>query len=401
MPLIDIGKIGNLVMPAIRGAAKNNRLVRQAVDTVTDPFTYRRLANEAESVLGRKLPEAFRGTGFSNIPARATGLISDISEIPQGLQRAVQSGMVGRQLNSMAGIPTPGGRFALPNNPIRTISTNAPAALQDLGDPFQRDYGLTRELMRRGGGNLSRVAEQLVPKNISSQVAEGAQSFGNMLMKESSLAKGLTSKIPLPGLIKSTILPTSVAGSIFGLLSLEGSTPQAETKYDRWQQLGYPSKEAMKNRVEEQEGKARPVGSTSRLGGKPVRWTGTGWQETNLEGGSPLTPVVNPPAYPGSDQELPITSLVNDGARIPTPTPRYSMAPDVDRAYKAELYRQQQLAAQDPNPVIPQAQGYLPVASQEEQDRRMLAWAQAHGDLAALVREGQSGFNVIDQARDY
>jgi hypothetical protein len=240
----------------------------------------------------------------------------------------------------------------------------------------------------------------LIPKNIP--IGEvGGLTLKNVLFSPSSILTGISKRIPLPGIVKSAFLPTSTAGSVFSLLSLEGDTPQSENPYARWRKLGYDSEQDMKTRV---GNKTRPIGSQARLGGKPVRWTGTKWEETNLEDGTPLVPVSRnrPPADPTSDQELPIGAFVNSSLPrppIPESTPRYGMAPDVERAYQRERNRIRQLAAQ--NPALPQTTGYLPVASQEEQDRRILAWAAANPDLAAQLTQNQYGYQAIDESRDY
>lgn len=56
----------------------------------------------------------------------------------------------------------------------------------------------------------------------------------------------------MPGWAQSLVAPTSVAGTILGLTQLEGSSPQASDPYDRWQQLGYSSKDEMIQKVTRQ-----------------------------------------------------------------------------------------------------------------------------------------------------
>jgi hypothetical protein len=77
------------------GVKPAREFVERAQDTITDPQTYKGLAREAERVLGRPLPPQFSGAKFGNIPARATGLVSDLTE-KTNRQRAVEAGMVNR-----------------------------------------------------------------------------------------------------------------------------------------------------------------------------------------------------------------------------------------------------------------------------------------------------------------
>ena len=53
-----------------------------ALDTVTNPKTYMRLADEASEVLGRALPPQFRGAGFQNVPTSALGALDDAVRAP-------------------------------------------------------------------------------------------------------------------------------------------------------------------------------------------------------------------------------------------------------------------------------------------------------------------------------
>jgi hypothetical protein len=160
-----LGRIEYGIKPA-------REFVGRASDAVTDPQTYTRLAIDAERTLGRALPPQFSGSNFGNIPARATGLLNDLTG-KTNRQRSVEAGMVDRVIRGMAGeVPTrpqitgqtAGGAFRAPSvgqaaprqNP-QLVPESIPA-----GDPYAQDYGLTRQLMRdAGGGSMRRVAERL------------------------------------------------------------------------------------------------------------------------------------------------------------------------------------------------------------------------------------------------
>jgi hypothetical protein len=154
------------------GVKPARQFVERAQDPITDPQTYKRLAVDAERVLGRPLPPQFSGAKFGNIPARATGLVSDLTE-KTNRQRAVEAGMVNRVIREMAGeVPnrppitaqTAGGALRAPGVG-RTVTRQDPRLIPEsapTGDPYARDYGLTRQLMQReGGGSMMGVAERL------------------------------------------------------------------------------------------------------------------------------------------------------------------------------------------------------------------------------------------------
>jgi hypothetical protein len=154
------------------GVKPARQFVERAQDPITDPQTYKRLAVDAERVLGRPLPPQFSGAKFGNIPARATGLVSDLTE-KTNRQRAVEAGMVNRAIREMAGeVPnrppitaqTAGGALRAPSVG-RTVTRQDPRLMPEsvpTGDPYARDYGLTRQLMQReGGGSMMGVAERL------------------------------------------------------------------------------------------------------------------------------------------------------------------------------------------------------------------------------------------------
>ena len=247
------------------GAKAAPRVFEGAIDTVTDPRTYQRLARDAEKLLGRNLPPQFTGSNFGNIPARATGLISDLVET-SGVQRAVQGGMASRAIQEMAGIAprlartatqTAEGLLRAPSigqGLTRQITTRLPEAAQTV-DPFTRDYGLTRELMKRAGGGMQDVAESLLPKQAFNPVGGVGGLIQNLnkatspLLQSSNIVKNIPGIGSLPGFARNMLIPASPAGVALAVSGLEGSSPQG---FDNWRQLGYRSKEDMQNRVNTQ-----------------------------------------------------------------------------------------------------------------------------------------------------
>lgn len=133
-------------------------------------------------------------------------------------------------------------------------------------------------------------------------------------------------KVPGPGWAKSLFAPTSVAGTILGLTQLEGSSPQSEDPYGRWQQLGYSSRDQMKQMIGD---RIRPVGTLATLNDKQVEWRGKdlGWQRTYAEGAlaPPPVPDLNAGLFDGPQAgqltppppRLPGTGALSNGAGVP------------------------------------------------------------------------------------
>ena len=233
------------------------------VDTITDPLTYRKFAVDAEKLLGRNLPPQFAGSNFGNIPTRITGLLNDLSGT-SGAQRAVQAAGVNRAIQAL-NVPniartvtqTAEGLLRAPSigqGLTRQITTRLPEAAQAL-DPFARDYGLTRELMKRAGGGMQNVAEALLPKQAFNPVGgvggllQNLNKVTNPLLQSSNIVKNIPGIGSLPGFARNMLVPASPAGIALAVAGLEGSSPQG---FDNWKQLGYRSKEDMQNRVNTQ-----------------------------------------------------------------------------------------------------------------------------------------------------
>lgn len=336
------------------GAKAAPRAFQGAVDTITDPQTYRRLAIDAEKVLGRTLPPQFQGSNFGNIPARFTGLISDLVET-SGTQRAVQGGMVNRAIQESAGIAprlartatqTAEGLLRAPNigqSLVRQVTTRLPEAPQ-IFDPFTRDYGLTRELMKRGGGNMASVAETLVPKQAFNSVGSVGGLIQNLnkvttpLLQTSSIVKNIPGIGSLPGFARNMVIPASPAGIAFALSELEGSSPQG---FDNWSQLGYRSKEDMQNKVNTQTTKEGIIDTGRYIPGE---------QQKTIFTKQPTPPPPN--IIPLVDQGLTQAGALNTGAETPDQRRRIE-----ERNYQTQLSNARQQYA-TPDPMSPDFQGY-------------------------------------------
>jgi len=252
------------------GAKAAPQAVKRAADTVTNPQTYRALAAQAENVLQRGLPGQFAGANFGNIPARFTGLISDVAGMPAGLQRSAQAGIVNRAIQEAAGsapqlarsvqqYATGALRAPVIGDAVqgaRQIATGVQGALVSptgFGGPFMRDPALRREFLKQFGGTTEKAARALAGST------GGGINFGSVgsLLRPLGNVSSAFNAIPGPAWAKTigaTALGggTSIAGSVGNLLFLEGSTPQGADPYDRWQQLGYSSKNDMIQRVSRQ-----------------------------------------------------------------------------------------------------------------------------------------------------
>jgi hypothetical protein len=179
------------------GAKAAPKAVKQLADTVTNPQTYRSLAAQAENVLQRGLPGQFAGPNFGNIPARFTGLISDVAGMPAGIQRSAQAGMVNRAIQEAAGSVPQLARGAQQyatgalKAPVigdavqgaRQVATGLQGALVSptgFGGPFMRDPALRREFLKQFGGTSEKAARAL----------SGQSGFGQVGSLVRNLAPG-------------------------------------------------------------------------------------------------------------------------------------------------------------------------------------------------------------------
>lgn len=206
------------------GAKAAPKVVKQVADTATNPQTYRALAAQAENVLQRGLPSQFAGASFGNIPARFTGLITDVAGMPAGLQRSAQAGIVNRAIQEAAGSAPQLARSvqqyatgALKAPVIgdavqgaRQVATGLQGALVSptgFGGPFMRDPALRREFLKQFGGTSEKAARALTGQSGFGQVGSlvrnlapggatglrGATALGGM----GGMAWGLADPTPL------------------------------------------------------------------------------------------------------------------------------------------------------------------------------------------------------------
>ena len=358
------------------GAKAAPRVFQGAIDTVTDPRTYQRLAKDAEKLLGRNLPPQFSGANFGNIPTRATGLINDLVET-SGVQRAVQGGMTSRAIQEMAGIAprlartatqTAEGLLRAPSigqGLTRQITTRLPEAAQAL-DPFARDYGLTRELMKRAGGGMQDVAESLLPKQAFNPVGgvggliQNLNKVTNPLLQSSSIVKNIPGIGSLPGFARNMLIPASPAGVAFAVAGLEGSSPQG---FDNWRQLGYRSKEDMQNRVNTQttkeEGSKDLLQEYANIKARDQEFNTNRTDAGRYIPGNQQKPIFvrqadapPPPDLPPADPGLTQAGTLNTGAG--TLDQRRAIE---ERNYQTQLNNAKQQYA-TPDPMSPDFQGY-------------------------------------------
>jgi hypothetical protein len=328
------------------GAKAAPQALKQVADTVTNPRTYQALAAQAENVLQRGLPRQFAGPNFGNIPARFTGLISDVAGMPAGVQRSAQAGMVNRALQEAAGaVPqlartaqqysTGALRAPVIGDAIRTgqaVMTGLPQTAIQMGGQFARDPGLRREFLKQFGGTSEKAARALTGGTNFGQVGSMFQNLGSAAapyLKPSSAFARVPLVGAMPGWMQSVVAPTSAAGSIFALTQLEGSSPQSEDPFGRWQQLGYSSKDDMMQRLSRQaqtEYRDRARGSEPLGPPVPDRLQRASDNMLNTGGGNspppPPAPVLPPPqgvSQPGAQagQQMPVTSDVPLGGSFP------------------------------------------------------------------------------------
>ena len=295
------------VLRAVQGfGTKAAPAVKAVADKVTNPQTYRALAGQAERVLQRPLPQAFSGPNFGNIPTRFTGMITDLTNAPAGLARNVQIGMVNRAIQEAAGIApqlsrtvtqTAEGALRAPviGNALRagqSVITNPMQTAIQTGGQFARDPGLRREFLKQFGGTSEKAARALTGQSGFGQVGSMFRNLGTAAapyLKPSSAFSNIPVLGSMPGWAQSFVAPTSVAGTIVGLTQLEGSSPQSSDPYDRWQQLGYGSKNEMIQKVSRQAQIENADKARGPMQGPPVpRFSSAG-------GTPPPAPVLPPP----------------------------------------------------------------------------------------------------------
>ena len=181
---------------------KAQQFAKPIADAVTNPNTYRQLANAAEQTLGKSLPAEFRGINFGNIPTRATGYINDVAQMVPGAARDIKAGAVQGMLDSIVGrSPRPTGLMRGGIPAARPL--NPPAFFQQIGapDPYAQNYELTRQLIKNTGGKtLADVAERLAtPSQTAGDLFEGLGGQAQNLQRQ--IQSGLQTKIGQVGSI--------------------------------------------------------------------------------------------------------------------------------------------------------------------------------------------------------
>lgn len=314
------------------GAKAAPRAIKQAVDTATNPQTYRALASQAENVLQRGLPGPFAGSNFGNIPTRFTGLISDVAGMPAGIQRSAQAGIVNRAIQEAAGSVPQLARSAQQyatgalKAPVigdtvqaaRQVATGLQGALVSptgFGGPFMRDPALRREFLKQFGGTSEKAARAL----------SGTGNFGQVGSLLQSLAPGGAT-----GLRGSAVLG-GMGGMAWGLAD---PTPMIEasrglTGFLQNQGLVYdprkdPRVTAIQNRPVVNPGELAPDYSGARdRSFRFAQYQGMG--QTPVGGTPPPAPTL--PPFPGAGSQAgrqapPTTTLsgpgvVSTGAGVP------------------------------------------------------------------------------------
>jgi len=359
---------------------------RALVDTITDPLTYRKLAVDAEKLLGRNLPPQFAGSNFGNIPTRITGLLNDLSGT-SGAQRAVQAAGANRAIQAL-NVPnlartvtqTAEGLLRAPSigqGLTRQITTRLPEAAQAL-DPFARDYGLTRDLMKRAGGGMQSVAESLLPKQAFNPIGgvggliQNLNKAASPLFQSSNIVKNIPGIGSLPGFARNMLIPASPAGVAFAVAGLEGSSPQG---FDNWSQLGYRSKEDMQNRVNTQTTKEGIIDTGRYIPGYQQKTIFTKQVDS-------APPVTTPPVNPVSTQ----AGALNTG--IGSPDQRRVIE---ERNYQTQLSNAKQQYA-TPDPMSPDFQGYPnELAAQYGLERAYGEELKQAGTLVPQLQEAGAG----------
>lgn len=360
---------GRLFQMAARRAPvgfKAPKVALPAVDTLTNPNTYRQLVQSAERTLGGALPPQFSGQGFGRLPGAAIGWLNDVAGMAPGRARSATAGITSRALRELAGEAprVPGfiqqygsgalrapsiGDLGRAGQNIISGAGNALAGIGAPGGPFARDPGLRREFLRAAGGTSEKAAQLLSRSMRPAAPIPGAAvntSAVGGLLRNLGAVSGAMNALPGPGWAKALgagLLGggTSIGGTLFGLSTIGGSSPQSDDALDRWQQLGYKSKQDMYEKVNQQaqlENRSRAIGKgtfgpsvpggLSLNGGTPPMGSAppapvlpdpfTGGTPGGFSGGQQAgqqTPsaVTSPPVAP----QLPGTAMTSNGAGVP------------------------------------------------------------------------------------
>ena len=141
----------NVARPALRSTA---------VDTITNPQTYIRLADDVTNTLGRMLPKGFQGAGIQRAPMSVLGQVDDIAKMAPGRAREVARDQAARNFRMAGRLDDgvrpvgqgPSGALRAPTigskAPRPTPATSAPSSSLPGSGPLQRDNEASRALLR-------------------------------------------------------------------------------------------------------------------------------------------------------------------------------------------------------------------------------------------------------------
>lgn len=372
------------------GAKAAPKALQGVVDTVTNPQTYRRLAASAENTLQQTLPKAFAGPNFGGIPARFTGLISDVAGMPAGLARDVQSGMVGRAIQEAAGMApqlsrgagqaaTGALRAPAIGTALRTGQTVLTSPLQtaiQTGGQFARDPGLRREFLRQFGGTTEKAARAL----------SGATNVGRVGGLMQSLSPG-----GVTGLRGSLALPGALGGAAWGLADPMPLIEAGNWVGDRLSEAGIGYNPSRDSRVTPIQN--RPVVNPGQLASD---YSGAADRANRFSQYAKI-------GEPSQDANLAAVPPTVEATSAVAGLNNSSVARE--RAYQAEVARVAQMTAQNPDlqryeaaRLKAAAPGATPGQVQSAEDIGMQIWAKANPKLAAKVQPGQSGYDAIQGA---
>ena len=187
----------------------------------------------------------------------------------------------------------------------------------------------------------------------------GSSSAGLSLQQVPRLAGGVTSR----GLNLFNTLAGGTAGVLAGVAQLQGDTPQR-----------------------------------TQWGAIPPRTsTGESYRDAELRLSAAARAAGGPSAGGGLGGGNAASSLP------PFSSPSFGNVPAAERAYRQEVSRTAQLAAQNPELTRYQADAAAAAKSGDQarmdavRDRGMEMWAKANPKLAAKVKPGQSGYDVIQR----
>jgi len=260
-------------------------------------------------------------------------------------------------------------------------SSNAPRYTQSAAQRFFQEFG----------GAAETTARTLIGQSGLNQANSMVRSFSTAAapyLKPSSAFARVPVLGSMPGWAQSLVAPTSVAGTIFGLTQLEGSTPQSGDPYDNWQRLGYSSKDDMLRRVSRQA----QIENSDRARGSE-------------QYGPPIPTGITPPAAPGLPADYKKTELAagaaaeafRPGAGFPGQQAALDLAYEADKRRALQLAEQDQLAKK--YQVADLTKAYNTAATPEEKQRIGLQiWATTNPQLTQGVKPGQVGYEQAQAA---